>query len=158
MISNDSNDFFSKKKHQLKLQMPNMGAAIKLTSLNQSIITCIWCNKLMSGIKAQIGLHDWLRVHSYFFWSKKKWWKDEEDRCNSAKVLLNTQTGQNQLCLQKCLQITLKLKISYILVKGLMANFQSWGYQTKNVDFLLTNAPIQKLTLLVKILSDVSQI
>ena len=39
-----------------------------------------------------------------------------------------------------------------------MANFQSWGYQTKNVDFLLTNAPIQKLTLLVKILSDVSQI
>ena len=39
-----------------------------------------------------------------------------------------------------------------------MANFQSWGYQTKNVDFLLTNAPLQKLTLLVKILSDDSQI
>ena len=53
--------------------------------------------KSMPVIKAQIGLHDWLRVHSYFFWCKKKWWKDDEDRCNSAKVLLNTQTGWIQL-------------------------------------------------------------
>ena len=51
----------------------------------------------MPVIKAQIGLHDCLRVHSYFFWCKKKWWKDDEDRCNSAKVLLNTQTGWIQL-------------------------------------------------------------
>ena len=32
-----------------------------------------------------------------------------------------------------------------------MANFQFWGYRTKIVDFLLTNAPLQKSTLLVKI-------
>ena len=35
-----------------------------------------------------------------------------------------------------------------------MGNFQFWGQQKQNVDFLLTNSKIQKSTLLVKISSD----
>ena len=54
--------------------------------------------------------------------------------------------------------MSLKFKNSYILVNRLVANFQSRSYQTKNVDFLLTNEPLQNPTLLVKILSDVPQI
>ena len=45
-------------------------------------------------------------------------------------------------------------KFSYILVNRLLANFQFYGFQTKIVDFLLTNAKPQKSTLLVKIWSD----
>ena len=56
------------------------------------------------------------------------WSKYELNRTKNEGFLLNTQKSQNLLCLVKCLQITLKMKISYILVKALMGNFQFWGY------------------------------
>ena len=40
--------------------------------------------------------------------------------------------------LVKIFDLNPEKKISYILVNGLMANFEFWGHQSKNVDFLLT--------------------
>ena len=54
----------------------------------------------------------------------------------------------------QCGFVSKKWKFSYIFVNRLLANFEFWSYQTKNVDFLLTNANITKSTLLVKIWSD----
>ena len=45
-------------------------------------------------------------------------------------LLLTTRCGQNQLCLVKVSLYGPKFKISYILVNGLMANFEFWGYRT----------------------------
>ena len=111
----------------MKSQWTKIGCILKLIIQYLHLNSTQTSNTKMAPIKAQMRLECRFWGQTYFFWWKKKWWKDEEDRCNSAKVLLNKQTGQKQLCLQKFLQMTLKWKISYILVKALMANFHFWG-------------------------------
>ena len=112
----------------MKCQWAKITYTLKFTIQDLPLNCTQTLNTKMAGIKAQMRLECRFWGLTYFFWWKKKWWKDEEDKCNSAKVLLNKQTGQKQLCLQKFLQMTLKWKISYILVKALMANFHFSGY------------------------------
>ena len=56
--------------------------------------------------------------------------KNEPGPTKNVGFLLNTHFLKNQLCLQKVCLYALKLKISYIFVNGLMANFKFWGYRT----------------------------